>query len=1069
MVAMGINMATTALETLKHPPIMKLPFHTVVACDSNTAQPPPCLSGMRIYEEAQQELTRIRDAHRTLAPTGCTGEFCQSGRQARINEARVGRDRPQAEIKQEAEDFLRECRSQGVISSDLELETRLLSAFSDIAQSTVQSQVTDNEGNTYDGLAGGSWMQTKSELEYGIRAAWRNSRRCIMRSEHEGLVLSDLRHETTSKGMAHAIVEGILKAINSCRITPTAFVFPARNPGSRGPMIWNQQILAFAGYRQADGSVLGDPASIDITDAMIELGWSPPLSKSRWDVLPLVTMAEGEDPYILELPDQLKETINITHPRYQKEFEQLDLQWVKVPVLSRLGFDIGGVQYTASPFLGWFMDAEVGSRDLGDAWRYNVFPAVVRALKLSDDPSVDFEDLEGYKQLAALVCRSLVWRLSNALTQTQSHAQAELNYAVFHSYSRQRITMSDSLTSSFQYQQFNDVYKSEKGFSLPADFGWLVPPQGSIIPLWHKGALPNYQPKPMICKHVQDPIKAWRREHPESSGISNHRPASPQDLIREDAQSRIHIFYCSAGASAAKMARKLRDRIQQMVVTHGRKFAVQKEKILNDLDLDGIESRDIVLVVASSTGDGEVPLNGKHFLRRQRSSRRDRISARFSCFGHGDTSYADTYNGAAKSIDQVLLDYGCQSLLGAVFPGDSSRGNPDWSSFNEWLDCINQPLIHPDEDNIANIDQMLIEKWEDAENTDVNFATLVASRRTSDNGLLHVELDIGHASHRVVDHIKIFAPNSVSQVSRALEALGLEADDKLDWHKADAVTLLREHVDLSASFKTLDWLFDLDPMEQKECERLAQLSALDVLVEVSSTKTISSDLARLCCKDMRVICPRTFSAASYLHYPNSRTESKTNKLELVLKYHPDGRFSHHFLSQAQAGATLRFRVTETHMGKILESQSIDAPLILFATGSGIGPIRAILQHRLKEEKESSQSHSADRYSNISVFVGARSEDAAFVEDIVKEPLSAGLIDICEVVESNAKKERAQDRMLLEKNREILARKLRAPSCVVFLCGNEAAASGAKEILSEILGDDIEEVLGERFIEEVFIT
>lgn len=47
-------------------------------------------------------MDRIRAAHRTLAPTGCTPTFCQSGRMTSINEPRVGRDRPIAEIQQEA-------------------------------------------------------------------------------------------------------------------------------------------------------------------------------------------------------------------------------------------------------------------------------------------------------------------------------------------------------------------------------------------------------------------------------------------------------------------------------------------------------------------------------------------------------------------------------------------------------------------------------------------------------------------------------------------------------------------------------------------------------------------------------------------------------------------------------------------------------------------------------------------------------------------------------------------------------------------------------------------------------
>ena len=364
---------------------------------------PPCLAGMKIYAQAQDEFDRIRKAHRTMAPTGCTPQFCQSGRMTRINEPRVGRDRPLAEIQVEAVDFLRECRDHNVIQSDEALDQRIKEVLVQISHSAKLSTVTDMDGNVSEGLAGGTWYQHPEELEYGLRAAWRNARRCIMRSEHEYLALCDLRRVQSSREMARTIIKGLQTAFNRGHILPTVFVFPPRQPGKRGPMVWNGQILAFAGYRQKDGSVLGDPATVDLTESMIELGWKPPITKSRWDLLPLVTMAEGDAPYLTELPLELKRTVQITHPRYEQEFRELDLRWVSAPALSRLGFDIGGNQYTASPFIGWFMDAEVGVRNLADSFRYNALPDIVRALKLSPEPETPLEDLPEYMHMVALV------------------------------------------------------------------------------------------------------------------------------------------------------------------------------------------------------------------------------------------------------------------------------------------------------------------------------------------------------------------------------------------------------------------------------------------------------------------------------------------------------------------------------------------------------------------------------------------------------------------------------------------------------------------------------------------
>lgn len=134
-------------------------------------------------------------------------------------------------------------------------------------------------------------------------------------------------------------------------------------------MIWNSQLLSFAGvsvscslllsivtdrpkYQQSNGEILGDPANVELTNAIIELGWKPPRIRSKWDLLPIVTMAEGEDPVITELPKDAFPLVHIRHPKHP-ELGTLGLRWVPAPALSRLGFSIGGVQYTAAPFIGW--------------------------------------------------------------------------------------------------------------------------------------------------------------------------------------------------------------------------------------------------------------------------------------------------------------------------------------------------------------------------------------------------------------------------------------------------------------------------------------------------------------------------------------------------------------------------------------------------------------------------------------------------------------------------------------------------------------------------------------------
>ena len=262
----------------------------------------------------------------------------------------MGENRSLKVVEQEAIDFLRVLREEGFFDTEDAFQSRLNQVQGEIKAGSVKGVTREDHSYT---LLAGTWTQTHQELEFGIRRAWRNARKCIMRSHCEELKLCDLRGITSSTDMVTELVTGVSDAFNGGNVQPTVFVFPPRSVNARGPMIWNNQVLQFAGYKIEGGAVLGDPMSVELTNAIIDLGWQPPEPKGPWDVLPLVAMAEGDSPAMIELPADLRKLVNIRHPKYTTEFERLDLKWVAFPALTRLGFDIGGVQYTAAPFIGW--------------------------------------------------------------------------------------------------------------------------------------------------------------------------------------------------------------------------------------------------------------------------------------------------------------------------------------------------------------------------------------------------------------------------------------------------------------------------------------------------------------------------------------------------------------------------------------------------------------------------------------------------------------------------------------------------------------------------------------------
>lgn len=301
--------------------------------------------------------------------------------------------------------------------------------------------------------------------------------------------------------------------------------------------------------------------------------------------------------------------------------------------------------------------------------------------------------------------------------------------------------MSDSLSASMKWSRYDDEFKEKNGFRLPADPYWLAPPQGSIIPLWHRGGAPNYQPKPMICKHVQDPLKAWAREKPDwfvsakelgiVASLPSIRPNIPlrspsldsgyvnppgrlkravstfldekfTDAIVEEievlprtANLSIEVYFCSAGTLAEKIATKLHERTKSLVAHVAGVDVSANIAPLNALESSSITGNKIFLLVVSSTGQGDVPANAIHFVERCQdmiAKNVDSVRVRFAIYGNGDTRYSGTYNGAAKKIQLLLRCLGGISIAGGLFDGDTALQATAFRALNPWWIKL-QPAI----------------------------------------------------------------------------------------------------------------------------------------------------------------------------------------------------------------------------------------------------------------------------------------------------------------------------------------------------------------------------------------
>ena len=305
--------------------------------------------------------------------------------------------------------------------------------------------------------ATGTYTHTTEELEFGARVAWRNSARCIGRLYWQGLRVRDLRHLRAPADLARECVAHLRESTRDGRIRSTITVFAPDRPGHPGPRIHNDQLVRYAGYRTPSGEVRGDGRQTDVTDAALAAGWTAPEPRGRFDVLPLM-ISDGGRPELYPVPGDAVLEVPLVHP-YLEWFADLRLRWHAVPAISNMPLRIGGITYPAAPFNGWYLNTEIGARNLADADRYDLLPVIAHRMGL---------DTRSPRTL---------WK---------DRALVELVAAVQHSFDRSGVTLTDHHTESERF--LTHVAREEAaGRRCPADWSWIVPPMsGGLTPVYHR-------------------------------------------------------------------------------------------------------------------------------------------------------------------------------------------------------------------------------------------------------------------------------------------------------------------------------------------------------------------------------------------------------------------------------------------------------------------------------------------------------------------------------------------------------------------------------------------------------
>ncbi|XP_076435250.1 nitric oxide synthase-like [Babylonia areolata] len=516
----------------------------------------------------------------------------------------------------------------------------------------------------------GTYELTTAELIYGAKTGWRNAPRCIGRIQWSKLQVFDARHINTARGMYEALCNHIKYGTNKGNLRSAITIFPQRVTGRGDFRVWNAQLIMYAGYRQPDGSVIGDPKSVEFTEVVMKMGWKP--KGTPFDLLPLVLSAAGQDPEMFDIPPELILEVPLKHPKYPW-FGEMGIKWYALPAVSGMLFDCGGLEFTACPFNGWYMGTEIGARDLCDSNRYNILEKVATSMGLDTRKS------------------SSLWK---------DRALVEVNIAVLHSYQASGVTITDHHAASDSFMKHMENEQRLRG-GCPADWVWVVPPMsGSITPVFHQEML-LYKLRPSY-EYQEEPWKThvWKKDRDK-----------PKNLERSKRKFGFRELARAVKFSAKLMGRALARRVKCTILYatetgKSERFANTlceifkhafdaKVVCMDSYDVISLEHESLVLVVTSTFGNGDPPENGEVMAKALYEMKHPETtgSANFSSSSYIRMSVSSdrgsrTDDKETNEDDNLTMETGPLGNVRYSVFALGSRAYPHFASFGHYMDTI---------------------------------------------------------------------------------------------------------------------------------------------------------------------------------------------------------------------------------------------------------------------------------------------------------------------------------------------------------------------------------------------
>ncbi|KAH9147618.1 hypothetical protein AeRB84_008820 [Aphanomyces euteiches] len=1005
-------------DTTAAKPVSSCPFSE----DAPITKCPFEVTLLTTNDKVHYDPMRLAAEQKTLDGVGCQENQCQAAMMDKTNQPTVDANRSPEQVWREAYEFLleyyRDCHPDGLAG---------LAARAVEVQDTIMST--------------GTYFQTREELEYGVRLSWRNASRCIMRIQWKNINVIDARgsdvhakvssDEIFTKCVEH--LETTLQEQDGNRVINSLMtVFPQLMPGdTTSAKIWNSQLLRFAGYEQPDGSILGDPANVDLTKVAIHLGWTPPQRRTPFDVLPLITQGNAPDavPVMNELPQHVQVLVDIKHPEYSG-IADMKLKWHAVPAISNFCLDVGGIQYPCAPFNGWYMGSEIASRNFLDIQRYNLLEPVAKAINLDTTAP-----------------RSL-W---------QDRAAVELNAAVLYSFQEERLTIIDHHTASESFVRHHAKEMQTRGF-IPADWVWIVPPVGgSTTAVFHQEMV-NFIIKPTFIMPT-DNIRTLLEQLPSAAAVVE----TPEEATLSLVTHPVYIHYGSETGMSESFASAIQSTMASNNVT-----AICEP--LNACDLTKLKQRCSLIIVTSTFGTGGPPANAKTFVDQLTDFQGDLSHVQAYIFGLGSSAYAN-FNACALEIASHLKRCKANACLEAsgdetkdmkrsfkAFFGDLTVAHgltvPEHSRLEVTIESSSTPFTAPPTDYRVAQGTML--------------APLMLLN-TPDRKTINYRLSLpkGH-SYREGDHLAILpqnAPNMVQDVLRTLSKVDALHYVKVSNEFAPAYLrggltfhdIIRDYVDLSApvpfALTKLAMQYASPGSDAKIQLQFYSLSTLAHTKWLDESNTsvgefiieFATVVSRIPLDELLLLCPRI---SPRLYSISSSNKDVPARVEITVRQAQIGDrlgLCSAYLANVKSGANVRMYVSPCPAFRLDKS----VPTIMIANGTGIAPFRSFWRAAPSKQPSTGwtrwiNSKTSSGSPQRVLYYGCRDASELLYEKEIKT--SVDHLAVAFSRSPSHPKQYVQDTLRGDASR---LRALIQSGAKVYVCGSQAMASEVKETIDNL--------------------